>query len=224
METQHPHLEQAMRDLALIRRTLDRAEKTTLTSLTLKVDRIVQGTAFVLAFALLIIEVISGGINTEALLVSRDDAYFLVSGIIWLGALLVILSYALYAVVRFAAHENEKEFKSFVTEHFVYLHRLSIFSDLFIKFLMVALIAFAGKPEWVAPLLLFFTGDYLLQGRFFSLTVRVAAPLGGFCILAGVAQLWIGSPALWFPFLVFSAIALLSFIHVMRIKPSEGQE
>jgi len=58
---------------------------------------------------------------------------------------------------------------AYIVRNFIYIKNLSLISDLLMKFIALSLAILAGKPEWIAPLLAAFTGDYLLQNRFFTL-------------------------------------------------------
>ena len=78
------------------------------------------------------------------------------------------------------------------------------------KFVALSLILMVGQPQWIAPLLLAFTGDYLLQGRLFTLPIRAGVVLGVLCMAAGLIQFFSDSAELLVPFVVFILITGIS--------------
>jgi hypothetical protein len=49
---------------------------------------------------------------------------------------------------------------------------------------VLALVVLSGHGEWVPALLLLFLGDYLLQGRYFTLPLKLALLAGPICFVA----------------------------------------
>ena len=131
-------------------------------------------------------------------------------GIGIIASILAGLVILLYFVIWRAARHSGEEFNSYVVRNFRYARLLSYLSDLMMKFGAVALVMLAGHPEWIAPLLLAFTGDYLVQGRLFTLPTRMAVILGAICIGAGFFQFIAGLEQLLVPLIVFSVIACFS--------------
>jgi len=75
-----------------------------------------------------------------------------------------------------------------------------------------------GHTAWIGPLLLVFTGDYLIQGRLFTLSTRVAIGLGAFCIVAGLVQFFMGVVSLLPALVFFTAIGAASMGRLIRIR------
>ena len=90
------------------------------------------------------------------------------------------------------------------------------------KFIGVALIVLANKPEWIAPLLVAYIGDYLLQQRFFTLSLKVSAVLGVVCIGIAISLFVKGVFTLVVPLSVFSLILAIS-ISKLAIKYKQQQ-
>jgi hypothetical protein len=124
---------------------------------------------------------------------------------------------------RVARREGEN-LSSYVERNFAYLRVLSFGSDLFLKFIATAAVILAGRGDWVAPLLMIFTGDYLLQGRVFILPLRGALVFGLGCFVLGVVQLLWLEGSLVYPLSVFCAACLLSLLHSSRAAGVLPQE
>lgn len=119
---------------------------------------------------------------TKTLMISNQPEAIKLYGIGFMGALLIGLLIPLYFVIWRAAKHNNEDVISYTARNFKYLKNLSFFSDLLMKFFGIALIVLADKPEWIAPLLIAYIGDYLLQQRFFTLPFKASAVLG-LCVL-----------------------------------------
>ena len=91
------------------------------------------------------------------------------------------------------------------------------------KFVAVALVLLAGQSQWVAPLLIAFTGDYLLQGRLFTLPTKVAAALGIVCIGGALLQFLSYSDSLLVPLAVFSVISAFSVGRLIHLHQNKGR-
>jgi hypothetical protein len=135
-----------------------------------------------------------------------------------IAAVVVVFVAAFYLSVRHAARKEGEEFASYVSRNFVYLQNLSFLSDLLLKFIVIALILVARRPDWVASVLLMFAGDYLIQGRLFILPLRASLYLGIVCILGGVVQLIFFNGELAFFFAVVFILSLLSVLHIRKLR------
>jgi hypothetical protein len=80
----------------------------------------------------------------------------------------------------------------------------------------------AGHPDWIPPLLLAFTGDYLVQGRLFTLPTRSAVILGAICIAIGLCQFLAGIQTLLLPLAVFTAVAAISTGRLIRLNRTQA--
>lgn len=207
-------VQKALADIALIRRTLDQSEQdpldARLVGVTLEANLVLQAVAFVSALLLVALEILSGNTITHTLMTGGQIDEFRRFGIGMMGFILVGLLVALYFVLWRAALYNGENVSAYIARNFRYVKNLSLISDLLMKFITLALLLLANKPEWVAPVLLAFTGDYLLQGRFFTFPTKTAVVLGVACVAAGLAQFFSQNPSLLIPLAAFALIAGLS--------------
>lgn len=214
MNSNNFDVHKALADISLIRRALDHADQdqidTRLVGVTLDANLLLQSAAFLAALALCMTEIFSGNSVTQTLMMSSEVDELRHFGIGFMAAILIGLLVALYFILWRAALHNNESMGAYITRNFKYVKNLSLISDLLMKFITISLLLLAGKAEWVAPVLMAFTGDYLLQGRFFTLPTKTSVVLGIGCLVAAFAQFIIGSHALLFPLLVFSFIAGVS--------------
>ncbi|MEN8132363.1 MAG: hypothetical protein ABFS45_19730 [Pseudomonadota bacterium] len=212
--TQDIDIQKAITDIAIIRQVLNNAEQdqidSKLVGITLDANLLLQSIAFVCALALCIMEIVTGGTMTVTLMSGGQFDEMRKFGIVFMGAILVGLLIPLYFVIWRAARHNGEDISSYVSRNFKYLKNLSFISDLLMKFFGIALILLADKPEWVAPLLAAFTGDYLLQNRFFTLSTKVSAVLGMVCIAVAIYLFVTSLYALIVPLAIFTAITGVS--------------
>ena len=218
----------AIADVELIRRVLDQADHKTakagLFGVTLTANIVLQGLALTGAILLVAIELFSGGGLTRLLMLGGQSPELRLVGIGVIASILAGLVILLYFVIWRAARHSGEEFNSYVVRNFRYARLLSYLSDLMMKFGAIALVLLAGHPEWIAPLLLAFTGDYLVQGRLFTLPTRVAVILGAICVGAGVLQFIVGLEQLLVPLIVFSVIACISTGRLIRLRRQQSHE
>ena len=120
----------------------------------------------------------------------------------------------LYFIIWCTARIEGESFESFAGRNFSYLSFLGFLSDLFVKFCAVSLVILAGRADWVAPLLMIFLSDYLIQGRFFVLPVRLGLLLALLLIMLGVLQclLWYGTVLL--PLGAFILLSVMTIIYL----------
>ena len=214
MGTANLDIPKALADIALIRRTLDQSEQDRmdirLVGVTLEANLVLQAVAFASALLLLLLEIISGHAITHTLMVGGQLDEFRRFGIGMMGFILLGLLVALYFVLWRAAVHDGEDVGAYISRNFRYVKHLSLISDLLMKFFAIALVLLANRPEWVAPLLLAFTGDYLLQGRFFTFPTRIAVVLGLLCVAGGLVQFFAQNAALAIPLAAFALVAGLS--------------
>lgn len=213
MNTSQVDIQKALTDIALIRRTLSQIDQDQsdprLAGITLDANLLLQSIALGSALVLLVIELFSNNVISQALASSNtNDLQGYAIGII--GFILAGLLITLYFVLWRAALHNNESIQSYITRNFKYVKNLSLVSDLLMKFGTVSLLLLAGKGGWIAPVLMAFTGDYLLQGRLFTFPTRIAAALGTACLAAALAQYLSGNATLLFPLGAFVLIAGLS--------------
>jgi hypothetical protein len=207
-------VQKALADIALIRRALDQTSQdqtdARLVGVTLEANLLLQAVAFVSALGLCLLEIVSGNAITSTLMAGGQLDELRRFGIGMMGLILVVLLFTLYFVLWRAALHNGENLGEYITRNFRYVRNLSLISDLMMKFITLALLLLASKPEWVAPVLLAFTGDYLLQGRFFTFPTKASVLLGTACLVAAFVQFFSHSSALLYPLAVFALIAGLS--------------
>ena len=86
-----------------------------------------------------------------------------------------------------------------------------------------------NTTEWIAPMLALFTGDYLIQGRFFNLPLKLSLFLGIACVLVAAGMYLKGIIFVFWPLLLFVAVNLISLALLVRSRmkdeePAEDQE
>ena len=179
--------------------------------------------ALILACSFFVIEIIYNDLNTRMLMYSELDTQLQFLGLLNMGFLLVVMLMAFYFLIYRSARQSKASFQEYIEEHFQYVSNMSFISDLFIKFVMISLIILAQKPEWMAPVLTLFVGDYLFQGRFFVLPLRAALPAGLCCVCIAIMQWHLGLPELRWSLLVFLLVCLTSLFYV-RTMVGDTQE
>ena len=224
MSPEELNVRKAIADVELIRRVLDQAEQNEtpaqtmgLFGVTLTANLILQGLALGVSALLLVIELLSRGTLTEMLMLGATFPDIRLVGIGLMAGILIGLVILLYFVIWRAARNSGEELNAYIIRNFRYARLLSYLSDLLLKFAAVALVMLAGRPEWIPPLLLAFTGDYLVQGRLFTLPTRLAVLLGALCIAAGLYQFLAEIQTLLPPLIVFTTVAMISIGRLIRL-------
>ncbi len=217
-------LQQAVNDLAMVRRAIERIHgeqgQASLRSLRSTGDArfALHLIALVTSLALALFNALTQALTSPLL----ESAHWPREGRLYLllqvGAILPLLVGAAYFIVWRAARLSDELWSAYVARNFQYLRNLSLIGDLFVKFVVLALLVEARHPEWVAALLTLFIGDYLIQGRFFVLPLQAGLSLGVACLGLAVAQLWLGSSNLVVPLLVFGAVCAASTLYLVLLN------
>ena len=220
---------QAIADVALLRRVLHQIEQKRadqesagLFGSTLNANMLLQGGALCIALALTIVEIFSDNVISRAMILGNESLDLRLAGIGIVALMLLGMITALYFVLWRAARQNGEEFGAYIARNFRYARHVSYLSDLLMKFVAVALVLLAGQSQWVAPLLMAFTGDYLLQGRLFTLPTKVAMALGVACIGGALLQFLSHSDSLLIPLAVFSVISAFSVGRLLYLYQNQG--
>ena len=220
---------QAIADVALLRRVLHQIEQKRtdqepagLFGTTLNANMLLQGGALCVALALAIVEIFSDNVISRAMLLGNESLDLRLAGIGIVALMLLGMITALYFVLWRAARHNGEEFGAYIARNFRYARHVSYLSDLLMKFFAVALVLLAGQSQWVAPLLMAFTGDYLLQGRLFTLPTKIAVALGVVCIGGALLQFLSHSDSLLIPLAVFSVISAVSTGRLIHLYQNQG--
>ena len=221
---------QAIADVALLRRVLHQIEQKRtdqesagLFGTTLNANMLLQGGALCIALALAIVEIFSDNAISRAMILGNESLDLRLAGIGIVALMLLGMITALYFVLWRAARHNSEEFSAYIARNFRYARHVSYLSDLLMKFVAVALVLLAGQSQWVAPLLMAFTGDYLLQGRLFTLPTKAAVALGAVCIGGALLQFLNHSDSLLIPLAVFSVISAFSVGRLIYLYQNQGR-
>ena len=225
MASEELDIRKAIADVELIRRVLNQAENqpveaphVDLLGVTVTANLVIQTVAVALAGALLLTEALGQRYLSRLLELGATAPDLRLLGVALIAGLLVGLVILLYLVIWRAARNSGEDFNQYLVRNFRYARLLSYLSDLFIKFVAVSLLILGGHTAWIGPLLLVFTGDYLIQGRLFTLSTRVAIGLGAFCIVAGLVQFFMGVVSLLPALVFFTAIGAASMGRLVRIR------
>ena len=216
-------LEDAVSTLHEIRRVIDRVQPHGGGVEVLRPRLALQVGAAMIAGVFLVAEFIDGSI-TLSFLVSRFHTSYRLFGITSMGVGLFVLIAAVVTILEIGAKSSGQDTTRYIQRHFAQLSLLSFSSDLFVKYAALCGVILALRPDWVAPLLLIFTGDYLLQGRLFSLPFK-AGLIGGLLVIGvGILQFLLGSGNMLFPLAVFTAVSLLSALSTLRERRAQSLE
>jgi len=215
-------IQSAASDLAIIRRAIEKAggrdPSIPAHGTAMDAGFVIQGLCLVIAVALLAFELISGREMTDIMMLSAND-----EELGWLGLAQVALAgltllMCVYFLAWRAARHSGQSFNDYLVRNFQYLRNLSLVSDLLVKFIPLSLVVLAGRPDWVAPLLSLYIADYLLQGRFFTLSTRVSLVLGGASVIAAAVQYFGYSAQLVWPLLHFSVVSAASLFFLLSAR------
>lgn len=218
-------VQRAIDDIALIRRAVERTDEAhdpgQVREITVA-NLVLQIAGIVVALSILAAEMVTGHVSSQVLQLSADDPSLRGFSIGMIGLMLLLLVVALYFVIYRASKHSRRDFAKFVARNFSYLRNLSLLSDLLIKFGIVSLLIHIGQPRWVAPILFVFIGDFLFQGRFFTLPLRLSILLGAVCIGAGMIQALLGSALLSWPLAGFVVVSGLSLRQLILQRKSQS--
>lgn len=218
---QDTNIQQAIRDLATIRRAIESSGKPDQganSGIVRKAQLLVQGLALAGAGLLLVLEVFTVYDMSWMLQMTKYDRDLAVMGTLEIALCLPFLVAAAYFIAWRSAKHTDRTLPEFLQRNFTYLRNLNFLSDLFVKFVVLALALLSNHGEWMPALLLLFTGDYLLQGRFFTLPLPVALLTGPLCFAGAGAMYLNGSMQMWIPFAVFCTLNAMSLATVFFRK------
>jgi hypothetical protein len=215
-------IQNAVNDLAVIRRAIEKAgnEEPGVPPNAIAVDAglLFQGLCLLIAAGLIVYELLSSGEMTAIMMISARDTEIGLLGLAQVGLVTVTLLMCFYFIVWRASRHSGQNFQDYLVRNFQYLRNLSLVSDLLTKLIPLSLLVLAGHPEWVAPLLSLYVADYLVQGRFFSMPVRVSLLLGVAALAVAVSQYLLHSPNLLWPLTVFACATVVSLLFLVRAR------
>lgn len=223
------NVQKALNDVAIIRQVLKEKNQDNidnqLNGITLDANVIIQGGAFVFALLLLVYELMSGSTMSAIMMLEGQIEELRSFAIGFMGFTLIGLLIPLYFILWRAAKHNGEDINAYIVRNFKYVKNLGLISDLLMKFIALSLVMLAGKPEWVTPLLAAFTGDYLLQNRFFTLPTKLSSILGIACIALGFWLFMSNNHSLYIPLLAFTVVAGISLTRLLyRYKIITSEE
>ncbi|MFH1434467.1 MAG: hypothetical protein ABIJ56_02005 [Pseudomonadota bacterium] len=213
-------IQRAVSDLAMIRKAIERArgdvkpEKAYWPAMRAKM--MVQSISLVFALAILLAELGGGHALTHAMMVLSPIWDQAILGVATVGVILALLALSFYFIVWRSARHSDQDMARFIADNFQYLRSLSLLADLLVKFIVFSLLILAPRPEWIAPLLMVFTADYMLQGRYFNLPIKASLALGVLCIAGAAAMYLTGTTLLVWPLALFAAVNALSLAVLLR--------
>lgn len=214
------NLEGALKDLSSIRRIMSQVATARGNPLSApgstNVSLFIHVMALVFSCALLIQELglspFRGGEVSASLVLQYSVASHLLRGVLIasIGVFLATLCIGLYAVLWTVARREQEDLSVYVARNFRSFSTLSFLSDLLVKFSGVAITIATGHPEWLSPFLLLCIADYLFQGRFFHLPVRVSFVAALVSLVVAGEQLYTKSAMLFPSILVFVVTTAIS--------------
>lgn len=215
-------IQSAVNDLAVIRRAIEKAgdQDTGIPPNAIAVDAglLFQGLCLLIAAALIVFELVSSGEMTSIMMVSAHDTEIGLLGLAQVAFVGATLLMCLYFIVWRASRHSEQNLQDYLVRNFQYLRNLSLVSDLLTKLIPLSLLVLAGHPEWVAPLLCLYVADYLVQGRFFSMSTRVSLLLGVAALAVAVSQYLLHSSNLLWPLILFACATTVSLLFLVRAR------
>ncbi len=227
MMSNQDELQGAIQDLGAIRRAIESAEAASWGG------RLIGTTSLHLVLHICLAAIVSYLVIAETLIQPSITQRYLLAfqtqevgiiAVVQIAIVLLLLIGLLYFIVWYQSRRAQESFEDYSARHFTYLRNLSFLSDLFVKFSAISLVIIAMRPDWVAPLLFVFTGDYLIQGRFFVFPVRTSLFLGTLCVLAGTIQCIFLPGTLVYPLISFLIITLLSAGQIIRLRQRDESE
>lgn len=221
------NLNKALEDVLTLKRLID--ESQTLQARSTKVGVITanaSGITHMIALAgcasMIALELFSSPTVTEMVLITKQEPNLQIYGIGSLAYILFLLVGVLYFILWRAAGTAGVPFETYVRKNFSYLKNMNLLSDLFVKFCFASVLILAQKPEWFAPMLVLFTADYLIQGRFFHLSVKISYLLGIACLIFSFTEFYFQMSSVLWPLLIFAGLTSLSLtqLYLSRNKVS----
>ncbi|MCJ8313880.1 MAG: hypothetical protein HRU38_17315 [Saccharospirillaceae bacterium] len=210
-------IQKALSDVALIRQVFNQQNKndSQITGITLKANLLLQAIALAGATLMLLIELFSGNMMSHFMILDAQNTIFSLIDIALLGLLLSGLLLCMYFIIWRASKHNNESLTEFINRNFSYMNNLSFVSDLLIKFVAVSLVILSGHAQWITPLFVLFTGDYLLQKRFFTIGTKTSMVLGLICLCVSALMFFNEIFLLVYALFIFVVICLTSIFRLV---------
>ena len=219
-------IQHAIADLNAIRNALDRAEakqqKGSFTPGTL--HRALYLTLIAISCAVLAMEILHIFPVTAALYATHYSwtlRYMTISG---MALVLILILLVFYGLTHHVARKSGESLQEYNQRNFATISSIAFLSDLLIKFVGLSVVVLSGRGDWVAALLVIYTGDYLLQGRLFLIPVQYAIPAGIFCFTIGTLQLLFWTGWIYWPFGLFILANVASLYFSYKTASGRGTQ
>lgn len=183
-----------------------------------QVNSIIQSFTMALCGAQIATEILSNHIITRMLLEKNSSVDYRALGVACIAVTLLVCVATLYFLVWRASRATRDDLGLYIKRNFSYLQNLSTISDLFTKFVVIAMLIYFQHPELVAPFLFLFLADYLIQGRYFTLSVRIAMGLAMMNLLGACAQFALGNSQVLWPLISFGITNALSLHRLFSLE------
>lgn len=211
--------QKAIADIAFLKKTLlSTKDDSGVNAASIDTHLILNGVSFGLVVLLLLTEWVTGGGITQDVLNSRTQPDLQIMGLVDVGVLLIALVISFYTFVHLRSQKEDEHPHHFASRHFVYYRNFSILADLLVKFLMFSLIILAGKPEWIAAILVIFIGDTVIHGRHFYLPLLQSTLVGILTFAAALGMLFGGVSDISTAFFIYFAVNTISLINLLRAR------
>ncbi len=219
MESTNNNLNKALEDVLTLKRLINETESiqsksNSIGAITTQTGRITHIMAITGCIGLLLAECFGSPSITEMVLLTKQEANLQLYGIASIAYLLILLVGLLYFVLWRAAGSIGLKLEEFIRKNFSYLKNMNLLSDLFVKFCFASALLLAQKPEWFAAMLVLFTADYLIQGRFFYFSVRTSYLLGITCIAFSATEFYLQLSSVLWPLVIFGGLSSLSLMQL----------
>ncbi len=163
------------------------------------------------------------GVITNDLLASQSNPILQRDGLWNVGLFLIGIVVAYLWLIGKKAKTENQTLHTFASNHFIYYRNFSILADLTLKFSIFALIILSEHPEWIAGLLLMYTGDLIVHGRHFYLPLLQSYCSGIICFITGISMLVMGAPHMIVPLIFFGSVNILSLFNLRALKQKMTQ-
>lgn len=219
VEDTNSNLNKALEDVLTLKRLINESEtiqskSNSIGAITTKTGRITHLIAITGCVGLILAEFTASPSITEIILLTKQEPNLQLYGIASIAYLLILLVGLLYFILWRAAGSLGLTLEEFVRKNFSYLKNMNLLSDLFVKFCFASALLLAQKPEWFAAMLVMFTADYLIQGRFFYFSVRTSYLLGVACIAFSAVEFYLQMSSVLWPLVIFAGLSLLSLLQL----------
>lgn len=226
MDDQAAAIRSALKDVAELRRLTSQVSGLTepLSSIGLRAHLLVHVICLVLALSLFALEIWFPALSHTVLQGMYQGWRWRFITVGCAAGFLVLLLICLYFITWRSARLSEEEPTAWLERNLLYTHHTAFLSDLFLKFVMISMVIFMNRPDWVSALLIMFTADYLLQRRFFVIPRPWSYVLGVLCMCWGVYVYLIAQGLLVYAlpiFVLVTSISLYQLILIFRRREAE---